>query len=545
MRISHEKFCAKYLKIVDKNAVSRDFIFNSAQKKLNDTIERLEKENKPVRIIILKARQLGVSTYTESKCFSVATLNKNTRCGIITQKEDATTNLFNMSKNFYNNLPIDFRPQIKASNAKELIFDTPDGQGLGSKIKCMTAGAEGVGRSDTYMFLHISEYAFWKGDKKRTYQGLVQAVPSTPKTYIIIESTPNGFDDFKELWDKAVAGENDYVPLFFPWYEMKEYRRPYTGFPLTDTEEQLKIDYNLDNDQITWRRWCIKNNCLDDEEMFKQEYPSNPTECFLSTGNCIFDKEKIMRQLQKNIQPIKVGYFKYTLNDDTPDKICFEDDYKGFIKIYEEPIIGHPYVIGGDTSGEGSDFFTATVVDNYTGYTVAVLKFQFDEDLYACQMFCLGHYYNYALIGIEANFSSYPIKLLEKMGYDNMFIRITEDNYTEKPMRSFGFRTTVKTRPIIISNLVKMVRETPELFVDKQTLEEFLTFIRDENGKPVAQLGKHDDLVMSTAIAYYLYIGDQQSHTIDSKHISRINTNAHFWAKELEEDEEGEYIEWD
>jgi phage terminase large subunit len=252
-----------------------------------------------------------------------------------------------------------------------------------------------------------------------------------------------------------------------------------------------------------------------------------------------------MRQLQKNIQPIKVGYFKYTLNDDTPDKICFEDDYKGFIKIYEEPIIGHPYVIGGDTSGEGSDFFTATVVDNYTGYTVATLKFQFDEDLYACQMFCLGHYYNYALIGIEANFSSYPIKLLEKMGYDNMFIRITEDNYTEKPMRSFGFRTTVKTRPIIISNLVKMVRETPELFVDKQTLEEFLTFVRDESGKPVAQLGKHDDLVMSTAIAYYLYIGDQQSHTIDSKHISRINTNAHFWAKELEEDEEGEYIEWD
>lgn len=544
MRINHEKFCSNYLKIIDKNANQLPFVFNSVQRKLDETITSLEKEHKPVRIIILKARQLGISTYTESKCFAVATLNKNTRCGIITQKEDATTNLFNMSKNFYNNLPIDFRPQLKASNAKELIFDTQDGQGLGSKIKCMTAGAEGVGRSDTYMFLHISEYAFWKGDKKRTFQGLVQAVPSAPNTYVIIESTPNGYDNFKDIWDEAVAGKNDFIPLFFAWYQMDNYRKPYSGFPLTEEEEQLKIDYGLDNDQIAWRRWCIQNNCLGDVEMFRQEYPSNPTECFLSTGNCIFDKDKIMRQLQKNIQPVKIGHFKYKLNDYEIDKISWEENYKGFIKIFEEPIIGHPYVIAGDTSGEGSDYFTAIVLDNYSGKMVATMKFQFDEDLYACQMFCLGHYYNYALLGIEANFSTYPIKLLEKMGYGNMFVRITEDNYTEKPMRSFGFKTTIKTRPIIIANLVKIFRENPELFVDKEVLDEFLTFVKDENGKPVAQQGKHDDLVMATAIAYYLYIGDQQSHTIDEKYISRININAHFWAKELEEDEEGEYIEW-
>ena len=119
-------------------------------------------------------------------------------------------------------------------------------------------------------------------------------------------------------------------------------------------------------------------------------------------------------------------------------------------------------------------------------------------------MYCLGHYYNYALIGIEANFSTYPIKELEKLGYDNQFYRQKEDSITNKPILSYGFKTTSITRPLIISELVKIMREEIELINDKDTLNEAMTFIRNEKGRPEAQQGYHDDLIMALAIAYYI-----------------------------------------
>ena len=125
----------------------------------------------------------------------------------------------------------------------------------------------------------------------------MQAVPDSPGTMVILESTANGCDYFKELWDRAVNGDNDFVPVFFPWHEMKEYRRKYDGFQLTKAETVLKKAYNLDNEQLAWRRWCIRNNCGGDEQLFRQEYPSAPEEAFILTGRCIFDKEKISSRL--------------------------------------------------------------------------------------------------------------------------------------------------------------------------------------------------------------------------------------------------------
>lgn len=544
MNINTKQYIEKYIKIKNKANQIIDFKLNSPQQRLYDVIKDQKKQNKPVRIIILKARQMGFSTLTESIFFKETTTKFNVNTGIITHQDDATTNLFNMSKLMYDKLPLEMKPSLKASNAKELVFNNDYGTGLNSKIRCMTAGTSGVGRSYTYTNLHISELAFWPGDKKETMTGLLQAVPNLPNTMVIIESTANGFEYFKEIWDKAVAGENDFVPLFVGWNELEEYQMPYNGFELTSEEIELQKDFHLTLEQLTWRRWCIKNNCSSDIEQFKQEYPISPDEAFIGTGSCFFNKSIIIgrKNKLKNIKPLRIGFFSYDLNGNDISDITWEDDEKGYIKIYKYVEEGHPYVLGGDTAGEGSDRFTGQAIDNSDGNQVAVLKKDLDEDEYARQMYCLGMYYNEALIGIENNYSTYPTKKIKEYNYPNIYLRELEDNISEKVQDKYGFVTNKATRPIILSILKEVFRDNIWWINDIDTLDEGLVFIVNEKGRPEAQPGEHDDLIMGLAITYY--IRTQQRFTIE-KIEKEENIKLPFELEtESEELEDGEVIEW-
>lgn len=551
MNINTKQYIEKYIKIRDKAGKIIDLKINQGQQKLYDAIKEQHNQGKPIRIIVLKARQIGFSTLTESIIFKNTATKFNVNAGIITHKEEATTNLFNMSKRMYDNLPDNMKPSLKRSNAKELIFDNDQGTGLKSKIKCMTAGSSGVGRSDTFNYLHISELAFWGNNAKETTIGLFQAVPNLPNTMIVIESTANGFEYFKELWDMAVKGESDFIPVFVGWNELTDYQMPYTGFELTEEEKELQRIYNLSLEQLQWRRWCINNNCGGDEQQFKQEYPINPQEAFISSGNCIFDKQIVINRVQELPKPLKIGYFEYKYDDTMPagkkiTDIRWVNDKNGYIEIYEVPNI-YKYCIGGDTAGEGSDWFTGHVLNAKTGKQVARLRHQMDEDLYVRQMYCLGYYYQYknqrtgvitpALMCIESNFSSFPNKELVRLGYSNMFVREKEDKYTGIMDKSYGFKTTSITRPVIIAELVKIVRESVELINDKLTLEEMLTFVRNEKGRPEAQQGAHDDLVMGLAIAYY-----SRSQVVFDEEPIEINKIFNFKSEEVKEYDYGEEI---
>lgn len=504
MSINTKKYIENYLKIQNKEAKIIPFIMNKPQIKLYKALAKQYKEGKPQRAIILKARQMGFSTLTEALIFKKTVTAKNIKSGIVTHEAQATTNLFNISKRYLNGLPEELRPTIKNSNAKELIFDNDTGTGLNSSIKCMTAGNSSIGRSDTFQNLHISEYAFWEGDKENTLAGLLQAVPYNLNTIIIIESTANGFENFKELWDKAVAGNSDFVPVFCAWWELEEYRLPYNGFALTEEEESLKMAFRLGNEQLAWRRWCIANNCQGNIDTFHQEYPSYPEEAFVSSGNCVFDTNNIIKRLGEVKEPIKQGSFLFDYDGLKISNIRWTDDKNGLIKIYEDVKTEYPYVIGGDTAGEGSDNFTGHVLDNTNGKQVAVLENNLDEDIYARQMYCLGMYYNTALLGIEVNFSTFPLKELERIKYPNLYIRKQEDSYMHGYEKKYGFKTTSVTRPIIIAQLVEIAREEINLINDKNTLREMLTFVKNEKGRPEAMRGSHDDHVMGLAIAYYI-----------------------------------------
>lgn len=501
--INRKQYIENYLKIVNKEGKLVPLKFNYAQQILYDTIKKLRAENKLIRIIILKARQLGLSTVTGGIFNSNTLLNFNVKTGIITHKSEATSNLFNMYKIMYQNLPEQLKPALLNDNQNTLVFNNEKGTGLNSSIKCMTAGSSGVGRSTTYQQLHMSEYAFWPGNKKDTYLGLVQTVPTTPDSMIIIESTPNGYDDFKDKWDDAVAGKSDFVPLFFPWYINPEYKMTYTGFALTDDELEIKDTYNLSNEQIAWRRWCIKNNCSNDLDQFKQEYPSCPEEAFLSTGKCVFPKESIINRLQKVHDPIRVGYFKYEYNGKTITSYEFvESKVKPYIKIYEGAKKNYPYVLGGDTAGIGKDSFAGDIINNITGNQCATLEIELDETEYVMQMFCLGKYYNEALICIETNYSTYPVKKLWEMNYTNQYLRQVDEGLNIKIQDKLGFNTNKATRPVIIAELVDFFKECIDLINDRTTLRESLTFIKRSDGKQAADDGYHDDRIMSLAIAH-------------------------------------------
>lgn len=511
MSINTKAYIENYIKIRDKKGQVIPLKLNEPQLKYYNIIKELYKKRRPIRIIILKARQMGFSTETEAIIFKNVVTHHNYNAGIVAHKEDSTTNLFEMSKRMLDYLPEELKPAQKKSNAKELLFNNETRTGLDSKIKCMTAGGKGIGRSDTFTALHLSELAFWEGDKKATMTGLLQAVPNTPESMIIIESTANGYEYFKEMWDKAVAGENDFYPLFIGWNELKEYSMPYTGFTLTQEEKELQQQYNLTLDQLTWRRWCIKNNCSNDVNQFKQEYPICPEEAFLSTGNCYFNKENIINRINTASEPIARGKFTCYYDGIRIRNQNFLEQEDGNIKIYEYPESRVPYVIGGDTAGEGSDYFTAHVINNITGKQVAVLKQQYNEIEYVKQVYCLGMFYNKALIGLENNFSTYPTQKLMELNYPNQYVRKKEDQYNNKYEKSFGFKTTSITRPYILGQLQEIVHSNIETIQDKETLREMLTFIVNKRGRAEAEEGYHDDLVMGLAIAYY--IRNQQRFT--------------------------------
>ena len=221
-------------------------------------------------------------------------------------------------------------------------------------------------------------------------------------------------------------------------------------------------------------------------------------------GKTVFDANKLTQRRNELKAPMKVGYFNYDYDGVKISNIRWVNDINGYINIYQVPNSPHitKYCIGGDTSGDGSDSFTAHVLDAKTGEQVACFKNQFDADLYAKQIYCLGKYYKDALIGIESNFDSYPIRELQRLGYLNQYIREQQDTYTGKLEKRYGFRTTQITRPVIISRLIEIVREHTELLNDLDTIEELLTIIRNEKGRIEAPEGGHDDQMMGLAIAH-------------------------------------------
>jgi len=272
-----EYFARQNLKLRSKAGPIEPFVFNAAQRKLHRIIEDQKANTGRVRVVVLKGRQMGVSTYIAARFYAKTIHAPGIRTLIVGHERAASRNLFQIVKRFHDLMPDDLRPSIGISNAEELIFDKIDSGYLVS-----VATNEGAGRSATAQCLHASEAAYWV-DLPLQFAALLQTVPDMPGTEIIVETTANGFNDFNALWRKAQAGESEFVPVFLPWSLDPGYRREVPAdFKMDEEEAKLAELYSLDAGQIAWRRAKISQ--LGSAEKFPQEYPLTPEEAFVSSS---------------------------------------------------------------------------------------------------------------------------------------------------------------------------------------------------------------------------------------------------------------------
>ena len=533
LRNDEKWYIEKFLRIKNKKAEIIPFILNTAQNVVMEILNKDKAELKPKRYIVLKARQMGLSTLFEGLIFQDTSTKENKNALIIAHEESASSNLFQMSKLFYENLPDEIRPMKKYSNGKVLAFESPEtdeskkknNPGLRSKITIATAGAGEVGRSSTIHSLHASEVAFFL-DAKTTMLGLLQAVPDEPNTLVVLESTANGIGDwFHEMWQKASKGENEFTPIFLPWFIDPGYSRPFrskeerenfisevtsthqdiNGEVIHTYEEELMKKHNLTYEQLNWRRWTVKNKCQGDEELFMQEYPSTPEEAFLSTGRPKFPI-KILRDYQ-NItrKPEYRGYLK----EDESGVITLQNEDKGYVHIWEKPIQGRTYSIGADVA-EGllhGDYSAGVVFDDETFDMVAMWHGHIDPDLFGGELVKLGKYYNYAYLGVEGNNHGLTtLTTIKKLEYWNLFFSKNYDKISDSQSKKVGWYTTSRTKPLMIDKLTEFIREKYLGIFSDMIIGEMFTYVIDDKGSTNAQSGCNDDTVMACAIALQLLL---------------------------------------
>ena len=504
--------------IVDKEKSTVPFFLNNVQHDflnlLNEKIE-LHRQGKLLylRFLVLKGRQQGFTSVITAYQLANTLIKKNFTGFTLADTADNVRAIFqDKAKYVYNQLPDILKPTEKYNSKTEMFFEN-----LNSSWRINVA-SEQVGRSRTINFFHGSEAAFWNCLISSTQSSLGEAL--TKDSIQILESTANGFNEFKDLWDSG-----EWINCFYEWWRTKEYQ---DSFESQDIKNKFLYDIDHKSDWI-WERlnWLKYKIHLKDEQLYwyynkyknylnkdliKQEYPCTPEEAFLNSGNCVFNAELLMQrkvelqQLYKE-KPYKRGFFKFKWNDEESkdyilnSSIEFEESQMGMIKIYEQPKHHGFYVLGGDTAGDGSDFFTGTMLDNTTGKRVATLHAKVDADIYTWQMYCLGIYYNQALASIEINFNTFPVIELKRLKYPHQYIREEYDSIPKKMQEKFGWKTDRNTRPLIISEEQSIVKDHIELFTDIETIDEMLTFIYDENMRPDATEGKHDDLLFSDMIA--------------------------------------------
>ena len=505
-----EKLIELVFIVVDKNQKTMPFFLNDVQHDFIDTLNQAIADFEAgiitdISLVILKGRQQGFTTVVTALQLAYSITHRNFQGFTLADKSDNSEAIFqNKAKFPYSQLPEVLHPTEKFNNRKQLLFEK-----INSSWAVDTATKD-VGRSRTVNFFHGSECAFWKDGIAPIQGALGEAF--TKNCIKIYESTANGYNDYQKMWDSGV-----HINCFYEWWRTKEYRISFRNEEMLqdflhaiDTKKDwiwerlrwLKDEKHLEPEQLFWY-WNKYDKYLD-KDLIKQEYPCTPHEAFLLSGKNVFDTAVILDRLGRLPKLLKVGYFIYDYDGLQISNVKWVNDRSGYIKIYQLPNTPAvtEYCIGGDTAGDGSDYFTGHVLDARTGVQVAHLKQQFDSDQYTRQMYCLGLYFKWALIGIEANFDSYPIKELQRLGYPKQYVRITQDTYTGKTEKRFGFRTTSLTRPTAISRLVEIVREHCDTINDRETLEELLTITRNEKGRIEAPQGGHDDDMMGLAIAH-------------------------------------------
>lgn len=494
----------RQLKLVAKDGSVRNLDLESdfswAQR---DFVQRWEYEyesGRAARFIVLKARQLGISTVVQGILFSYSFIFDNHRGLVVAHEQDSSEHLLSMTDFYWENYP--YRPlyTVKYASKKEKEWvETHSG------IRVATAKNARTGRSRTLRFLHASEVAFWD-TPETTMLGLRQAIPNIPGTAIVLESTANGVGNyFQRQWKAAEAGDSEFIPIFYPWHLHPEYTASAInledGFLGTLSEEERTLrGMGIGEDRLLWRRYAIKNLCDSDIEQFHQEYPTTPEEAFITTGHNVFPHDN----LTAVYEPME-GKPGRLMRDGA--RVIFVPDSRGPLRVFKEPSPDRDwgvYIIGADpTHSTRGDYAVAQVISRRTMEQVAVLRIRIDPSSFAEEIARLGQFYNEALVAPETEGPGYAtIGYLQGISYPYIWHNQLPDRTPGKMTGDiWGWRTTAQSKHHAIGQLLKVVVDGSITIHDKFTYQEMRDYVTLENGGyGPADGSEHDDTVMALAI---------------------------------------------
>lgn len=488
------------------------------------------------RHIILKSRQLGFTTFIDLFILDEILFNSNREGLIIAHKVQDATEIFDRKIDYaLRNMADDikgafFKLQRNSAKKIQVVVDYGPEKGSTSSIAVSISG-----RSATYFYVHISEFAkmcvMYPKNAQEVETGTFPAVPFDG--FIFIEGTAEGmagrfYEMFNDGWlirntITPMVSRVKFMPHFYNWqYDDMEMKKITETIPV-DKMELSEIDWgeyqkehNLTDIEITYyyMKWLQMGGkgSTDAINKLHQEYPTTPEEAFLSTGQTYFPTSKVFSMLQNVSRGTRGELFK-----DEKGDVNFHEVSTGNLEIFEKPMVGDKYIIGGDTA-EGlahGDAQVLYVINHRTEECVAIYRSQVPPDEFITEAFNLGKFYNWALLGIESNKDGLWVNDgLDKLGYINLYYRKVFDDITKNVTKFFGWKTTSATRPFSLAAL-KAVFLRKDRGFPEQILTEMVTFLRNAKGRPEALAGKNDDVVMAASIGYAIlqeqgkYVGDK------------------------------------
>jgi len=432
-----------------------------------NAVQKAFEQRRGERNIVLKARQVGLTTWAAARFFMKTITRPGTLTLEVAHTQEAAEEIFRIVYRFLEWLPEELRMgplRTSRANARQLVFPELD-----SQYRVVSAGDRNAGRGLTVQNLHCSELARWPGDAAETLAGLRAAL--TPGAEVILESTPDGVGGcFYEEWQKA--GETGMVRHFFPWWMERRYRaEAVEESSLTEEEQGLMARHGLDLRQVGYRRRIR----ADFRGLARQEYAEDDESCFRASGDSVFELEAIDRRLETAPEPV-------------------ERHWNGDLEVWLPAVPGREYLVAVDPAGGGSegDYSAAQVLEMETGMQCAEFAGHVGGLELARLVTELAERYNRATLVVERN--NHGSGVLAHLETAWKAARVFRQG------GQAGWLTTSVSRPAMLGRLDAALAEEPGRFMSRRLLGECRSFVRLANGRTGARAGTHDDRVMAMAI---------------------------------------------
>lgn len=490
-------------------------------------------ENMRHRNIILKSRQLGFSTLITLWILDEVLFSTNKEALAIAHVKEGMTDIFDKKAKFaIMNFPDEIKNIFKFKTSSKTKLQIEFGDGSVSSF-----GVSLSGRSGTYHYVHISEYAkLSKMFPQRAEEVITGTLPAVPfDGRVFMESTAEGSTgNFYDMYYDALKNKNrglealfnvEFYPHFYNW--------TWDDMELDRFTETIPVDKMEANNDINWANYQQTHGLTDREmtyyymrwlsvkrdiDRLNQEYPTTIEEAFVSSGKPYFDVRKIVNCKARCETPKFYDYQNYEIVEVN----------NGPLWVYQKPQPNKSYVLGGDTA-EGlanGDYSTMTIIEVESRDIVAIYQDHIPPDEFKDVVRNVAVWYNNALVAVESNKDGFWVNNeIERDGYENLYFRQRIDDITKTVSKTFGWKTDRNTRDSMLTEL-RAVFSEKDLLVEP-LLDEMQSFVRNSRGKPEAMSGKHDDLIVSTAIAYMVrklwFVENFKSQDAQSKPKSKMD----------------------